>query len=80
MKWFSCRYMTTNMGYAVGPVAGGLLLAAYGGTAMFLGVGSFALAGMVIYLLVGRRIPGLAGPVPERSAERPKGEHADDVT
>jgi MFS family permease len=68
-----------QLGVFIGPYTGGLLLAAYGGTTMFLGVGSFALASMVIYLLVGRRIPGLAGPVPERSAERPKEEHAHDV-
>jgi MFS family permease len=68
-----------QLGVFIGPFTGGLLLAAYGGTAMFLGVGSFALASVVIYLLVGRRIPGLAGPVPERSAERPKDEHADDM-
>ncbi|OAH12881.1 MDR family MFS transporter [Streptomyces jeddahensis] len=68
-----------QLGVFIGPYTGGLLLAAYGGTTMFLGVGSFALASVVIYLLVGRRIPGLAGPVAERSAERPKEEHADDV-
>ncbi|GAB2894421.1 MFS transporter [Streptomyces deserti] len=68
-----------QLGVFIGPYTGGLLLAAYDGTTMFLGVGSFALASVVIYLLVGRRIPGLAGPVPERPAERPKEEHADDV-
>ncbi|WP_246203526.1 MDR family MFS transporter [Streptomyces tailanensis] len=60
-----------QLGVFIGPYTGGLLLAAYGGTTMFLGVGSFALASVVVYLLVGRRIPGLAGPVPECSAERP---------
>ncbi|WP_251063691.1 MULTISPECIES: MFS transporter [unclassified Streptomyces] len=68
-----------QLGVFIGPYTGGLLLAAYGGTTMFLGVGSFALASVVIYLLVGRRIPGLAGPVPEPSAARPKEEPADEV-
>ncbi|MDX3458722.1 MFS transporter [Streptomyces sp. ME02-8801-2C] len=68
-----------QLGVFIGPYTGGLLLAAYGGTTMFLGVGSFALASVVIYLLVGRRVSGLAGPVLERSAERPKEEHVDDI-
>ncbi|TDC80876.1 MFS transporter [Micromonospora sp. KC606] len=55
-----------QIGVFIGPFTGGLLLGAYGGTAMFLGVGSFALAGVVIYLIVGRRIPGLAASVPDR--------------
>ncbi|MFK3984298.1 MFS transporter [Micromonospora sp. NPDC050397] len=55
-----------QIGVFIGPLTGGLLLGAYGGATMFLGVGSFALAGVVIYLLVGRRIPGLAAPVPDR--------------
>ncbi|GKQ34044.1 MFS transporter [Streptomyces sp. A012304] len=68
-----------QLGVFIGPYTGGLLLAAYGGTTMFLGVGSFALASVVIYLLVGRRVSGLAGPAPEHSAQRPKEEHADDT-
>ncbi|MEV4282477.1 MFS transporter [Actinoplanes xinjiangensis] len=56
-----------QIGVFIGPVTGGLLLGAYGGTTMFLGVGMFALASVVIYLLVGRRIPGLA-PTPQHRA------------
>jgi MFS family permease len=51
-----------QIGVFIGPFTGGLLLGAYGGTTMFLGVGLFALASVAIYLLVGRRIPGLAAP------------------
>ncbi|ELS58890.1 putative Permease [Streptomyces viridochromogenes Tue57] len=68
-----------QLGVFIGPYTGGLLLAAYGGTTMFLGVGSFALASVVIHLLVGRRIPGLAGPVQEPAAARPQEEPADEV-
>ncbi len=68
-----------QLGVFIGPFTGGLLLAAYGGTTMFLGVGCFALASVVIYLLVGRRIPGLGTSRPDRSVERPKEEHADEV-
>ncbi|WP_127500354.1 MFS transporter [Actinoplanes solisilvae] len=50
-----------QIGVFIGPFTGGLLLGAYGGTTMFLGVGVFALASVFIYLLVGRRVPGLAG-------------------
>jgi MFS family permease len=57
----------TQIGVFIGPVTGGLLLGAYGGTTMFLGVGMFALASVAIYLLVGRRIPGLA-PAPQHLA------------
>jgi MFS family permease len=59
-----------QIGVFIGPFTGGLLLGAYGGTAMFLGVGMFALASVVIYLLVGRRIPGLA-PTPRRQRSGP---------
>ncbi|MGK5672187.1 MFS transporter [Micromonospora sp. URMC 106] len=55
-----------QIGVFIGPFTGGLLLAAYGATTMFLGVGSFALASVVIYVVVGRRIPGLAASVPDR--------------
>ncbi|MGW0577686.1 MFS transporter [Streptomyces sp. NPDC002920] len=59
-----------QLGVFVGPYTGGLLLAAYDGTVMFLGVGSFALVSVLIYVLVGRRIPGLA--TPDRSHSRPR--------
>lgn len=49
-----------QFGGFVGPSVGGLLLAGFGGTAMFLGVGSLALVSVCIYVLVGRRIPGLS--------------------
>lgn len=68
-----------QLGVFVGPFTGGLLLAAYDGTTMFLGVGCFALASVVIYLLVGRRVPGLGTSGPDRPVERPKEEHADEV-
>ncbi|WP_330261085.1 MFS transporter [Streptomyces sp. NBC_00539] len=48
-----------QLGGFVGPFAGGLILAWYGGTAMFFVLGSFALFSVLIYLVVGRRIPGL---------------------
>ncbi|MET8976749.1 MFS transporter [Streptomyces sp. NPDC004539] len=63
-----------QLGVFVGPYTGGLLLAAYDGTVMFLGVGSFAVLSVLIYLIVGRRIPGLAQPPAPKSEE-----HADDV-
>ncbi|MGW7100143.1 MDR family MFS transporter [Streptomyces sp. NPDC054838] len=49
-----------QLGGFVGPFTGGLVLAWYGGTVMFLVIGSFALLSVLIYLVVGRRIPGLA--------------------
>jgi MFS family permease len=57
-----------QIGVFIGPFTGGLLLGAYGGTTMFLGVGLFALASVAIYLLVGRRIPGLATTAPPHPA------------
>ncbi|MGW1716417.1 MFS transporter [Streptomyces sp. NPDC002156] len=57
-----------QLGVFVGPFTGGLLLAAYDGTTMFLGVGCFALAGVVIYLLVGRRNGYPAWAPPGRTA------------
>jgi hypothetical protein len=60
-----------QFGVFIGPFTGGLLLGADGGTTMFLGVGSFAAAGVVIYLLVGRRIPGLAASVPDSRTSPP---------
>ncbi|WP_369033378.1 hypothetical protein [Streptomyces adonidis] len=62
-----------QLGVFVGPFTGGLLLAAYDGTTMFPGVGCFALAGVVIYLLVGRRIPGLGTSGPDLPVEREGG-------
>ncbi|MEV0898145.1 MFS transporter [Actinoplanes sp. NPDC049802] len=63
-----------QLGVFIGPFTGGLLLGAYGATAMFLGVGSFALASVVIYLIAGRRT-GLAARVPDR---RSSGSNAED--
>jgi MFS family permease len=51
-----------QFGGFVGPSVGGLLLAGFGGTAMFLTVGSLALVSVCIYVLVGRRIPGMSAP------------------
>ncbi|MEV0899955.1 MFS transporter [Actinoplanes sp. NPDC049802] len=59
-----------QIGVFIGPFTGGLLLGAYNGTVMFLGVGLFALASLVIYLLVGRRVPGLAAAAPAPSEQR----------
>jgi MFS family permease len=49
----------TQLGGFVGPYLGGLLLSAWNGTVMFLGVGALALLSVTFYLLVGRRVPGL---------------------
>jgi MFS family permease len=49
----------TQLGGFVGPYVGGVLLSAWNGTVMFLGVGSLALLSVAFYLLVGRRVPGL---------------------
>jgi MFS family permease len=49
----------SQLGGFVGPYLGGLLLSAWNGTVMFLGVGSLALLSVTFYLLVGRRVPGL---------------------
>ncbi|MFF6786062.1 MFS transporter [Streptomyces sp. NPDC012510] len=68
-----------QLGVFIGPFTGGLLLAAYGGTTMFLGVGCFALLSVIIYLFVGRRIPGLGTSAPDRAAEHSKEEHAGEV-
>ncbi|MFI7549440.1 MFS transporter [Verrucosispora sp. WMMD703] len=48
-----------QLGGFIGPFTGGLILAHYGGTAMFLGVSVFAVISVLIYLLVGRNLPGL---------------------
>lgn len=49
----------SQLGGFVGPYLGGLLLLAWNGTVMFLGVGALALLSVTFYLLVGRRVPGL---------------------
>ncbi|MBQ1024725.1 MFS transporter [Micromonospora sp. C95] len=64
-----------QLGGFVGPFTGGLILAHYGGTAMFLGVGVFAVISVLIFVLVGRHLPGLqlraeAGPA-RATAGRP---------
>ncbi|GAA4959939.1 MFS transporter [Actinoplanes utahensis] len=66
-----------QIGVFIGPFTGGLLLGAYGGTTMFLGVGLFALASVAIYLFVGRRIPGLAATVPGHPVSAAKQESED---
>ncbi|GAV38942.1 MFS transporter [Streptomyces acidiscabies] len=60
-----------QFGGFVGPSAGGLLLTGFGGTAMFLGVGSLALVSVAIYVLVGRRIPGIATPAHQEETREP---------
>jgi MFS family permease len=60
-----------QFGGFVGPSAGGLLLTGFGGTAMFLGVGSLALVSVAIYVLVGRRIPGIAAPAQQEETREP---------
>lgn len=55
-----------QLGGFVGPYLGGLLLATWNGTVMFLGIGSLALLSVVFYLVVGRRVPGLM----RRAADR----------
>ncbi|MQM24269.1 MFS transporter [Glycomyces albidus] len=49
----------TQLGGFAGPFLGSLLLAGWGGTVMYLGIGSLALAAVAVYLVLGRRIPGL---------------------
>ncbi|MBO3733017.1 MFS transporter [Glycomyces niveus] len=49
----------TQLGGFAGPFLGGLILAQWNGTAMYLGVGALALAAASVYLAAGRRIPGL---------------------
>lgn len=57
-----------QLGGFVGPYLGGLLLAGWNGTVMFLGVGSLALLSATFYLAIGRRVPGLMRPVKEEVA------------
>jgi len=49
-----------QLGGFIGPLLGGLMLAAWGGPLAFVGVGSLALAGVAIYVVSGRRIPQLS--------------------
>ena len=56
-----------QLGGFVGPYLGGLLLAAWNGTVMFLGVGALALLSAGFYLAIGRRVPGLMRPVEEEA-------------
>lgn len=49
----------TQLGGFAGPFLGGLLLAEWDGTVMYLGVGALALAAVGVYLTADRRIPGL---------------------
>ncbi|HYQ65263.1 MFS transporter [Actinophytocola sp.] len=57
-----------QLGGFVGPYLGGLLLATWNGTVMFLGVGVLALLSAGFYLAIGRRVPGLMQPVEEETA------------
>jgi MFS family permease len=57
-----------QLGGFVGPYLGGLLLATWNGTVMFLGVGVLALLSAGFYLAIGRRVPGLMQPVEEEAA------------
>jgi MFS family permease len=57
-----------QLGGFVGPYLGGLLLATWNGTVMFLGVGVLALLSAGFYLAIGRRVPGLMQPVKEEAA------------
>jgi MFS family permease len=57
-----------QLGGFVGPYLGGLLLATWNGTVMFLGVGVLALLSAGFYLAIGRRVPGLMQPVREEAA------------
>lgn len=57
-----------QLGGFVGPYLGGLLLATWNGTVMFLGIGSLALLSAAFYLAVGRRVPGLMAPAKEEVA------------
>jgi MFS family permease len=57
-----------QLGGFVGPYLGGLLLATWNGTVMFLGIGSLALLSAAFYLAVGRRVPGLMAPAREEVA------------
>lgn len=58
----------SQLGGFVGPYLGGLLLATWNGTVMFLGIGTLALLSAAFYLAVGRRVPGLMAPAKEEVA------------
>ncbi|MBP2326661.1 MFS family permease [Kibdelosporangium banguiense] len=58
----------SQLGGFVGPYLGGLLLAGWNGTVMFLGVGSLALLSVTFYLIVGRRVTGLMQRPAKREA------------
>jgi len=67
------------LGGFVGPFLGGLLLAGWNGTVMFLGVGSLALVSVVFYLFIGRRVPGMMRPTgATEPAAEPVAERAED--
>jgi MFS family permease len=51
-----------QLGGFLGPYLGGLLLAGFNGTVMFLAIGSLALVSVAIYVTVGKRIPAAAAP------------------
>jgi len=53
-----------QLGGFVGPYLGGVLLATWNGTVMFLVIGSCALASAGFYVAVGRRVPGLMRSAP----------------
>lgn len=57
-----------QLGGFVGPYLGGLLLVTWNGTVMFFAIGSLALLSAGFYLVVGRRVPGLMRPVPEKES------------
>ncbi|MEU5156124.1 MFS transporter [Glycomyces sp. NPDC021274] len=56
--YFGAQSFTQFGGFA-GPFLGGLLLAEWDGTVMYLGVGALALAAVAVYLAAGHRITGL---------------------
>ncbi|MFJ8114221.1 MDR family MFS transporter [Streptomyces sp. NPDC096132] len=51
-----------QLGGFVGLYFGSLLLAGFGGTAMFFGIGSTALVSLVMYQVIGRVVPGMMTP------------------
>jgi MFS family permease len=59
----------TQLGGFTGPFLGGLLLAQWNGTAMYLGVGALAIAAAGVYLVAGRLVTGLARRESDQKAE-----------
>ncbi|GAA3390424.1 MFS transporter [Cryptosporangium minutisporangium] len=59
--YFGAQTLSQLGGFA-GPYFGSLILAAYGGPAMFLSIGSLAMISVAIYVFVGRRIRTPASP------------------